>query len=468
MSGTSDAKRASKAGVGLTHSPYLLVLLECDRPLAGSARFALSGVDRVLLGRGDARAANPLRDRGMVTLDVRLPARSVSTRHARIIRMRDGWVLEDIGSRNGTFVNGKRIDRALLAPGDVFEIGQTLLAIDPEARARDDGPGEGEAPRAGELSAPATLDGELAAQFAVLARVAPTGVPVLVLGESGTGKEVLSRWVHALGNRRGELVALNCGAIPAGLVASQLFGHVRGAFSGAVRDAPGAFRAAHAGTLLLDEISDLPRESQATLLRALQEREVVPLGATRPVPVDVRVIAATAQPLAAMVERGEFRRDLYARLAGFVVHLPPLRERRCDLGLLIATLLTKVAPSRASRLTLAPDAGRALLAHTWPFNVRELEQCLAVATALADDGCVELAHLPPTVAAALDTWPAAPAALAPRPVSERDVRLRMELLAALEEHAGNLAEVAAAMGKARMQIHRWCKRFGIDPNLYRP
>jgi sigma-54 dependent transcriptional regulator, acetoin dehydrogenase operon transcriptional activator AcoR len=182
----------------------------------------------------------------------------------------------------------------------------------------------------------------------------------------------------------------------------------------------------------------------------------------------VRVVAATAQPLAAMVERGEFRRDLYARLAGFVVHLPPLRERRCDLGLLIAALLTNVAPTRASQLTFATDAGRALLAHTWPFNVRELEHCLTVAAALADEGSVELAHLPPTVACALDARPAAPAMLAPGPVSERDSRLRMELLAALEHHAGNLAEVAAAMGKARMQIHRWCKRFGIDPNLYRP
>ena len=284
-------------------------------------------------------------------------------------------------------------------------------------------------------------------------------------GETGTGKELLARGAHELSGRSGAFVAVNCGALPTGLVESQLFGHVKGAFSGAVRDEPGFFRAADGGTLFLDEIADLPSASQAALLRALQEREVMPVGATRPAKVDLRVVAATHQPLEAMIERGGFRRDLLARLAGFTLELPPLRARRMDLGLLVASLLRRLAPDRADSVMLTPAAGQALFRHDWPLNTRELEQCLARALALAGDEPIDLHHLPATVTAPRGAAPAGPSPDAR--FSERDARLRLELLEELARHQGNLADVARAMGKARMQVHRWCRRFGIDPNLYR-
>jgi transcriptional regulator with PAS, ATPase and Fis domain len=247
---------------------------------------------------------------------------------------------------------------------------------------------------------------------------------------------------------------------------SQLFGHVKGAFSGALRDEPGFVRAADKGTLFLDEVADLPKASQAALLRVLQEREVVPLGSTRPIAVDVRVVAATHQSLHEMVDRGEFRRDLFARLAGCVVTLPPLRERQEDIGILVASLLPQVAPQRAPEVTLSTDVGRALLTYDWPMNVRELRQCLASALALAGTGQVQKSHLPPQVASTLEE----PVVGSPRKASAlnpRDEQLLSELVVQLSRHEGNLAEVARAMGKARMQIHRWCRRFGIDPNSYR-
>jgi transcriptional regulator with GAF, ATPase, and Fis domain len=290
---------------------------------------------------------------------------------------------------------------------------------------------------------------------------------VLVRGETGTGKELVARGVHDASGRRGVFVAVNCGAIPGGLVESNLFGHVKGAFSGAVRDEPGFFRAASGGTLFLDEIGDLPASSQAALLRALQEREVVPVGGTRPVKVDLRVVAATHQPLESLVDRGAFRQDLLARLGGFVMDLPPLRARKMDLGLLVAALVQRLSPARADAVRFTPAAGRALLAHGWPLNTRELEQALSRALVLAGDAEVDVEHLP----AAVTAIRTAPSVSAPEPwvddLSERDARLRLELLEQLAAHAGNLADVSRAMGKARMQVHRWCKRFGIDPNAYR-
>src|SRR5262249_4252107 len=159
---------------------------------------------------------------------------------------------------------------------------------------------------------------------------------ILLLGETGTGKEVLARSLHALSQRPGPFIAVNCGAIPENLVEGQLFGHVRGAFSGALKDEPGLVRAAQGGTLLLDEIGDLPASSQAALLRVLQESEVRPVGSTQTVKVDVRIIAATHRPLESLIKGNAFRHDLYARLAGFRFELAPLRKRKVDLGLLIA------------------------------------------------------------------------------------------------------------------------------------
>jgi DNA-binding NtrC family response regulator len=288
-------------------------------------------------------------------------------------------------------------------------------------------------------------------------------VPVLILGESGVGKEVVARALHAASNRKGLFVGVNCGAIPESLVESQLFGHVRGAFSGAVRDEPGFVRSADRGTLFLDEIADLPRASQAALLRVLQEREVIPIGTTRPVKVDLRFVAATHQSLATLVARGSFRHDLFARLAGYTLTVCPLRERKEDIGMLVPSILRKLDAERAPRVTFTPAAGRALFAHDWPFNVRELEHALAAAMVLAPDLRIDANHLGASVLGEIEMTDAP----SDREPPGADDPIRLQLLEQLAMHGGHVPTVARAMGKARMQVHRWLKRYGIDPGAYR-
>jgi transcriptional regulator of acetoin/glycerol metabolism len=443
---------------------YLVLVLECEQPLAGSARHSLRGISEVAIGRGGERGAK----REGEHLALSLPGAWMSTAHARIRRDGGQWRLEDLGSRNGTLVNGEPVVHRVLADGDLVELGHALFlfraalhappgtALDVDTKeAKFASPGLG------------TLIPALAGEVAALVRIAESPVPVLLRGETGSGKEVVARAVHTLSKRAGPFVPVNCGAIPDTLMESQLFGHTKGAFSGALRDEPGFVRVASGGTLFLDEIGDLPPTSQAALLRVLQEGEVVPVGTTRAVTVDLRVIAATHQPLEALVARGAFRTDLLARLDGFTYSLAPLRERREDIGLIVADLLPAVAPEAAGRLKLTPDVGRAFLRYAWPLNVRELRHCLARGAALAQEtGVIDRTHLPAVIAGAL-AGPAEERAGGEPALPGDDERLRGQLEKLLTEHDGNVAEVARAMGKARMQIHRWMKRVGIDPKRYR-
>jgi DNA-binding NtrC family response regulator len=268
-----------------------------------------------------------------------------------------------------------------------------------------------------------------------------------VRGDSGTGKEVAASAIHRLSGRKGPFLAVNCGAIPTALVESELFGSRKGAFSGA-ENRPGLVRNADGGTLFLDEVAELPLASQVALLRVLQEGEVLPLGEGKPTNVDVRVVAATHQPLEKLLDKGLLRRDLVARLRGYELRLPPLRERREDLGLLIATLLARIeAPAR--RFTR--PAARALFAHAWPFNIRELEQTLRAAVAIAEGEAIDVADL------RLGTFEAD----APKERERPDERAR--LVAALEKHGGNVSAVARAFATSRTQVQRMLARHALDP-----
>ena len=432
-------------------APHLVILLQADRPLVGSSRHLLDGIDLVRLGRarGDRRRV----ERHDRELTIGAPDARVSNHHARLARLHGRWSLIDDGSKNGTLLNGARVERAVLGDGDLVEVGHTFLRF--AERGGTAGPADLEAAELEPPAALATWSASLAAGFGALRAVAPSAAPVLLLGPTGTGKEIAARALHELSRRRGALVAVNCAAIPPELVDSELFGHRRGSFSGAIEDRSGHFRAADGGTLYLDEVSELGPRAQAALLRALQELEVVPVGESRPVRVDARVVAATNGELG----EGRLRSDLLARLAGWKLRLPPLAERREDLGLLIGTLLRRHDARGGASFTAG--AARALLTYEWPANVRELEQALRSALALAAGRPIELRDLPVEVAGTSVAMGAATA------LSAADASLRDELAGQLAAAHGNVSEVARAMGKGRMQIHRWLRRFGLDLRRFR-
>jgi two-component system response regulator HydG len=226
--------------------------------------------------------------------------------------------------------------------------------------------------------------------------VAPTDSTVLIQGESGTGKEVIAKFIHNLSIRsEGPFMSINCGALPETLLESELFGHVKGSFTGAVRDKQGLFAAARGGSFFLDEVGEMPPSLQVKLLRVLQEREALPVGATEPIPVDVRIIAATNRDLEEEVRRGNFRADLFYRLNVITLSLPPVRERRDDLLLLIEHLLQKLAQDRGGEVkALSSEALDAVMVYDWPGNVRELENALEHAVVLSRGNLIEASALP--------------------------------------------------------------------------
>jgi transcriptional regulator with AAA-type ATPase domain len=304
--------------------------------------------------------------------------RAVSARHCRVAHLGHTLALFDLGSRNGVRVGGARVERAELAAGAFFEVGRTIVRV------------EGDRGRAAPEAAP--LPGLLGSSrpmrrlAADVRRVARLGLPVLIRGESGSGKELVARAVHDESPRaRRPFVALNAAAISRELAESELFGHERGAFTGALRERRGAFREAHQGTLFLDEIAALPPDLQAKLLRSVEEGLVRPLGAESPSRVDVRLVAATCEPLEAMVVERRFRGDLYERLAACLVRVPALRERPEDLPALARHLL---AGAGLAEHALTPGALTVLRAHRFPGNVRELRNLL-VQAALRGDGPIE-------------------------------------------------------------------------------
>ena len=379
--------------------------------------------------------------------------RKASRHHATLHASPTGAVrVVDERSRNGTWVNGERVADKVLADGDVVTIGDSLLVV------RDE-PTDG-----GDAEIAALIGHGLAMRTvrAAIARVAPTAATALVLAETGCGKELAARAIHERSRAAGPFVAVNCAAIPDSLAESQLFGQLAGAFTGAVAR-PGLVRAADGGTLFLDEIGELSPAIQPKLLRFLQDRAVLPVGATAPVACDVRVVAATNRDLRAEVDRGSFRADLYARLAELPLRIPPLRERREDILALVRHALGAAPP----RLT--PALAEAIVLHRFPFNVREVQALAAQLRLAAGDAVLDLPHAGDLLSAR-----AAPPTEPPDSYDggggggDRDKPPdRAELEALLRAHKGVVANVARAMQRSRKQVYRWIEQHGLDVAAYR-
>jgi transcriptional regulator with PAS, ATPase and Fis domain len=307
-------------------------------------------------------------------VDIRLNDPTVSKRHAEIRRTPSGVQLIDLGSRNGTKVNSIAVHGALLDGGVTLVLGRTKLRFESEQPRKPTG--EGPTQFGGALGRSPSMR----RVFGLLERIAPTDLTITILGETGTGKDVLARAVHDASPRSGGPFAVfDCGAVAPTLIESQLFGHQKGAFTGAVENRQGAFERANGGTLFLDEIGELSLELQPKLLRVLEGRRLYRLGGEGDVPVDVRVVAATNRDLEKEVARGAFREDLYFRLSTAVVRLPPLRERQEDLSDLITHFAQELGGVKVSA-----EAHKILESYDWPGNVRELKNVIAGALAVVE------------------------------------------------------------------------------------
>lgn len=315
--------------------------------------------------------------------DLILTDRSVSRHHAEIRTTPQGLLLRDLNSTNGTLVGQLRVTEAYLGPDTEIGLGYTRLRVRQHTEERRVAVSEQD-----HLGALVGASRRMRELYGLIRAVAPTPTTVLITGESGCGKELVAATLHELSGRTGPLVVFDASVTDPEMVRNDLFGHIKGAFTGATASRAGAFRHAHTGTLFIDEIGELPLDLQPRLLRALENREVTPVGADKPVRVDVRVIAATNRDLTAMVQAGTFRADLYYRLSVVPVRVPALREIKEDIPLLVQSFIERLGLS----CQVTAEALAALQGYAWPGNVRELRNVLERAAALSG-GTVQAADL---------------------------------------------------------------------------
>ncbi|WP_232293159.1 sigma 54-interacting transcriptional regulator [Stigmatella aurantiaca] len=418
------------------HVPALRVVV---RPPRGEPVAALLGLEPLVVGSRGA--------------DLLVPDRTISGKHCLLRLTEEGVLLRDLGSKNGLVMAGVRLKEALLIPGAQVMMGQSVLSLELTGPPQQV-PLWPEPHFGGALGASVRMR----ALFAQLHRVATGTETVLLLGESGTGKELLARAIHDASPRRdGPFVVFDCSAVAPSLIEAELFGAVKGAYTGAIQSREGLAEQANGGTLFLDEVGELPLELQPKLLRMLEAREVRPLGGSSVRTVDVRVVAATHRPLREQVSAGSFRQDLYYRLAVIEAHVPPLRERPEDIPLLVERLLASQSPPR-TLADLPPHALEMLQAHRWPGNVRELRNAVTRLTLFPS-----LVSLLPGAEAAT----AHPSQEEP-PLTLREARdaviqsfERAYIRRHLEENEGNVSAAARRMGISRQMLHRMMVEHGV-------
>jgi len=415
--------------------------------------------------------------------DVRLTDSKVSGLHCEIQLDERGYRLCDLDSTNGTFVSGLRVNDIYINPGTQISLGQSKIRFEPLGESV-------EVALSAENRCAGMIGGSVKMReiFARVEKLARTDTTVLVTGETGVGKELVAEAMHELSPRAsGPFVVLDCGSIPQNLIESELFGHERGSFTGATSSYAGAFERAHGGTVFLDEIGELPIDMQPRLLRVLERHEVRRIGGSKTTKVDIRVVAATNRDLGVEVNRGRFREDLYYRLAVARVHVPPLRERREDIPLLIEHILANTPGGDAA--SLSAETVDLMMRHDWPGNVRELRNVIERAVLLSEAPATDAplhgrAPVAPrygqerTRATADEPATAAPQSADPNlsmvttidieqpfKLAKRDLISEFErryISKLLAEHDGNISAAARAAGIDRMSIHKMLNRLGLD------
>lgn len=379
-------------------------------------------------------------------LAVQLDDASVSREHARIEIRSSDLLIRDLGSRHGTFVDGQRVGESgvAAADGSIVRMGGTLLLVSSDV-ARYAAPLKRLAREFLGVAHDVLAGPTLLEAWQEASRVAALSHPVLVIGESGTGKEAVARLLHAARARPGPFVALNVAAIPHGLFEAELFGHARGAFTGAIAARPGAFREASGGVLFLDEVGDLQQALQVKVLRAIDQMRVRPLGSESEIPVQPRVVAATSRDLAEACANGSFRSDLYYRLAGIEIRVPPLRERRDEIvALAIATLR-----GEETEIELTAETAERLVLASWEGNVRQLRHAVVQASIRALSAGRR--HLLPV----------------DLPASKATETMQERIEAAMVEASGNASFAARSLGISRATLYTLFKRYQLDPAAIR-
>ncbi|XXF78531.1 sigma 54-interacting transcriptional regulator [Myxococcaceae bacterium GXIMD 01537] len=394
--------------------------------------------------------------------------RTASRHHFEIQFTDRGWLLVDLNSTNGTHLDGRRIERAYLSPGSRILAGSSVITFSP----LDDAP-TAEPDADGELCGMVGQGPKMRQVFGLIRKTAPMDVSVILQGETGTGKELVARAIHELSRRgKGPLVVLDCGAIPPELIESELFGHEKGAFTGAVSERPGAFERAHGGTIFLDELGELRLDLQPKLLRVLENREVRRVGGNDVIAVDCRVIAATNRDLVKEISAGNFREDLYFRLSVITIHLPPLRQRREDIPLILKRALADPeVVARHGRKHLSPEALGLLMAYGWPGNVRELVNVLSHVLTFSEGEEIEPAHLPPRVRGQAREGPLS----FNEHLSYKDAKEQLlenfereYVTSVLARCEGNLSRAARESGLHRKSIERLVKKYQLDAKGMKP
>lgn len=326
--------------------------------------------------------------------DLILSDKTVSRNHVEIEYTSDSFLLRDMNSTNGTYVNGTKVKEAYLAPGDIIKLGNTAIEFQAFSETAKIEPSSNEA-----FGAMVAKSRKMRQIFGILEKISPTFATVVIEGETGTGKDLVARAIHQFSTRKNKpFVVFDCSSVAANLIESELFGHEKGAFTGAIKSRRGAFEEASGGTIFLDEIGELPIDLQPKLLRALEQREIRRVGANLPTAIDVRVICATNRDLKREVAEGRFREDLYYRLSVVKIHIPPLHERPEDIPVIIEKILRDAKFNRTVdgglRITrVEDDALKALQRYQWPGNVRELTNIIERATSFSDTHSITKAHL---------------------------------------------------------------------------